>query len=288
MQSPGYTEIASFNDGFVATGTDGRIDRISATGAVIKSDKFPGEKFNCVISSGKIIVVAGDRGLIMISDDKGIFRKADSKTNENINSLAMFRNNIIAGADNGEIITGDLKGSFKKTRLGLRGNIVSVSARESDCFGVTDEGEIIRSTDGIKWTITDFNRVYSGYYKTCYFKKILVTEGRIAVIGSHTDGSPAVMLSTQGNVWTERSLIYNDDQGYSAFLEVSPNDIVYDEAGEQFWMMCNKGKVMQLPSCNHCNKVTGVTDVNLSGSAINGAVLMIVGEKFVIKAISLF
>jgi hypothetical protein len=287
QSSVGYTAIAQFNDGFIATGTDGRIDRISSSGAVVKSDKFAGEKFNCVTTFEKTILVAGDRGAIFLLDEKGIFRKQDSKTNEKINTLLIFRNSIIAGADQGVIITGDMKGSFKRTRLALRGNIVSLSARESECFGVTDEGEIIHTSNGIKWEITDFNKAYAGYYKTSYFTKILVTENRIAIAGKHNDDSPVLLLSTQGNVWTERTLVYSDDQGYNSILEDSPNDIIYNESEDMFYLACNRGRVFQLPSCNHCNKLVIVSEENLFGISSNDSILMIVGENFIIKSISL-
>ena len=198
QNSGGYKAVARYEDGFIAAGADGRIDRITISGAVTKSEKFPGEKFNCIISWDKIIIAAGDRGTLLSSNETGIFHKVDSNTGENINSLSLFRGIIIGVTDHGEIISGDGKGSFKKTRLPLKGNIVSVSARESDCFGVTDEGEIIRTADGIKWDIIDFNKVYSGYYKTSYFTKVLVTDNRIAIVGIHNDGSPCINVINPG------------------------------------------------------------------------------------------
>jgi hypothetical protein len=287
QDSGGYKAIARYEDGFIAAGTDGRIDRITVSGAVIKSEKFPGEKFNCIISDGKKVIAGGDRGILLLSFEKGIFRKVDSNTKENINSLSLFRGIIIAGTDHGEIISGDGEGSFKRTRLPLKGNIVSVSARESDCFGVSDEGEIIHSVDGIKWDIIDFNKVYSGYYKTSYFTKVLVTDNRIAITGIHNDGSPVLILSTLGNVWTERPLIYTDDQGYKNVLEETPNDIIYNDSEDQFYLACSKGKVMQLPACNQCNKLAVISEENLMGISFNDNTIVIVGGNFLIKAVSL-
>jgi hypothetical protein len=287
QDSGGYKAIARYEDGFIAAGTDGRIDRITVSGAVIKSEKFPGEKFNCIISDGKEVIAGGDRGILLLSIERGIFRKVDSNTKENINSLSLFRGIIIAGTDRGEIISGDGKGSFNKIRLPLKGNIVSVSARESDCFGVSDEGEIIHSVDGIKWDIIDFNKVYSGYYKTSYFTKVLVTDNRIAITGIHNDGSPVLMLSTLGNVWTERPLIYTDDEGYKNVLEETPNDIIYNDSEDQFYLACSKGKVMQLPACNQCNKLAVISEEDLMGISFNDNTIVIVGGDFLIKAVSL-
>jgi hypothetical protein len=287
-QTPeGFNTITRYRDEFIAAGSDGRIDWISASGTVIKSEKFTGEKFNSIISDGITVITAGDNGTIYVSSEKGGFRKIDSDSKENINSLALFRGKIIAGSDHGEIISGDLIGSLKSTKLAVKGNIVSVSAGESGCFGVTDEGEIIHSVDGIKWNITDFNKVYSGYYKTCYFTKILVTENRIAVIGKYHDGSPVFMLSTLGNVWSERTLIYNDNQGFKNILVDSPNDIIYDPSGDIFYIVFNKGKVMQLPSCNQCNKVIEISGEDLKGISFNENTLMIIGGNFLINTVSI-
>jgi|WetSurMetagenome_2_1015567.scaffolds.fasta_scaffold04791_1 hypothetical protein len=283
----GYNAVARYKDGFVAAGADGRIDMITISGVITKSVKFPGEKFNCIISNDKFIIAAGDRGTLLAADETGLFRHIESNTGENINGLAVFRGIIVGVTDHGEIISGDGKGSFKKSRLPLKGNIVSVSSRESDCYGVTDEGEIIRTADGIKWDIIDFNKVYSGYYKTSYFTKVLVTDNRIAIAGIHNDGSPVLLLSTQGNVWTERPLIYTDDQGYKVILEDSPNDIIYNDSEDLFYLVCNKGKVMQLPSCNHCNKVVVISTEDIEGIAFNDKIMVIVGGNFLIKVVSL-
>jgi hypothetical protein len=283
----GFKAVTRYGDGFIAAGTEGRIDMISASGTITKSEKISGEKFNSILSDGLMVIAAGDKGTIFISSEQGAFRRINSNTDANINSLAIFRGKIIGGSDHGEIISGDFIGSFKRTKLDLRGNIVSISSRESDLFGVTDEGEIIHTIDGIKWTITDFNKVYSGYYKTCFFTKILVTENRIAIIGKHYDGSPVLMLSTQGNVWTERTLIYTDDQGFKNILDDLPNDIIYNDSEDMFYIVCIKGKVMQLPSCNQCNKVIDISSEDLIGISFNENTLMIVGEKFLIKAVSL-
>ncbi len=286
-RSKGYKAITRYEDGFIAAGSDGRIDKISSSGAIIKSEKFPGENFNSILSDDKRVIVAGDKGTILISSEEGIFNKFDSNTKENIHSLTLFKGEIIAGSDHGEIISSDEKGYFRRTRLALKGNIVSVSSNISECFGVTDEGEIIHSVDGINWDITNFNQVYSGYYKPCYFTKVLVTENRIAITGSHDDDSPVLMFSNQGRVWTERLLNYTDDKGDKGFLTAIPNDIMYDESGDYFYLACSNGKVIQLPSCTQCNKLARVSTEDLEGISSNGNTMMIVGGNFLIKDVSL-
>jgi hypothetical protein len=283
----GYKGITRYENDFVAAGSEGRIDRISQSGKLIRSDKFPGEIFNCIASDNKMIVAAGDNGIILISPDGKGFRKIESNTDNDINSVAIFNNTIIAGADHGEIVLGDVQGRFRNTRPGIKGNVVSVSAGRADCYGVTDEGEIIHSRDGINWEIFDLNQVYKGFYQPGHFTKILVTGDRIAVTGFRDDGSPFLMFSSQGKVWTERVLNYIDDNEIQCTLSDLPNDIMYDEADDQFFIAFNDGKLMELSSCPHCNKLTVISGEDLTGLSSDENILMIVGSNFFIKALKI-
>ena len=283
----GYSAVIRYEDGFMAASSGGRLDIISVSGKVLKSEIFQGENFNSMLSCNQLVIVAGDNGTILISSEGGKFRKVDSGTNKNINSLALFNGKIIAGADQGEIVTGDGREYFRNLHLALKGNIVSVSASTSECYGVTDEGEIIHSADGINWNILDFNQTYSGFYKPCYFTRVLVTENRISIAGIQKDGTPVFLLSNQGNVWIEKTLYYTDDQEIPGFLTDSPNDIFYDASQDQFFLACTKGKLMKLPSCSQCNKLAILTEEDLTGISSNENTMLIVGGNFFIKAINL-
>ena len=287
VRSSGYQSIASLGDEFIAVGSAGRIDRISISGKVQKTEQIEGENFNCVLADNQKTIVAGDHGSIYISLDKGVFRKVNSESKNNINAIALFRGFVIAGTDEGIILLGDVKNSFRKTFIPANGNIVALSATNSDCYGVTDEGEIIHTVDGVNWDVFNFNEVYAGFYKPCKFTSVLVTENRIAVAGVRNDGSPVLLFSTQGNVWTDRTLNYTDDQGSAYFPTDSPNSIYYDKDLDLFFLVFDKGKLMKIPSCSHCNKLAQVSTANLTGISGNGKTLVMVGENFYIKAVSL-
>jgi len=286
FKSSGYRAIAGYGDGFIAAGSEGRIDWISDSGKLVKSEKYPGESFNCLTADNQQIVVAGDHGILRVSSNKGIFRKINSGTDKNINSIALFKGLIIAATDDGVILSGNGKGSFRKTYLAVNGNIVSLSSRASDCYGATDDGEIIHTTDGINWDVFDFNEVYAGFYKPCSFTSIIVTENRMAAAGMRNDGSPVLMFSSQGNVWTDRTLNYTDDQGNAHFPTEVPNNIYYDAERDLFFLAFNKGILMKIPSCSHCNKLVQVSAKNLQAISGNSNSLMIAGENFFIQPIN--
>jgi hypothetical protein len=281
----GYITVTTFEDGFIAAGSGGRIDRISLSGEVLKSEIYKGEAFNCMFSHDRLVIAAGNNGTIMISSDGNTFRKTESGTAKNINSVAFFKGKIIAGADGGEINIAEVNGSGEKVSLPLRGNIVSLAAGASECYGVTDKGEIIHSADGFHWDIVDFNQVYSGYYKECSFRKVVLSETSILIAGVRIDGIPVLLFSDYGNVWAEKNLFYTDDNGVPGVLEDNPNDVIYDSQEDQFFLACSNGKLMKLNSCPQCNKMTILSHEDLTGIASNGNTLLIVGENYFIQSI---
>ncbi len=282
----GYRTIIEYHNGFLAAGSGGRIDWISSSGKVIRSERFPDEDFNCLLIQDRQVVAAGDHGSILVSSDDGEWQKMESGTGKNIHSLASFNGMILAGADNGLVLCCGKNGTFDSIPLPLKGNIVSLSARPADCYGVTDAGEIIRTRDGMNWDVLDFNQKYSGFYGTCYFRKVLVTENRIAVAGVRDDGLAVLFFSHLGGVWTERSLSYTDNLGKTNYLTNAPNDILYDKLEDEFFLACDEGKLIRLLSCTQCNILIILSGDDLEAITGNGGNLVITGENFFLQTMN--
>ena len=103
----GYNSVTGYNDMFLAAGSEGRIDWITSSGNITRTESFPGEDLNCIISDNKNIIAAGEKGIIRISVNGKSFGKVESGTDADINSVIIFKSKIIAGADRGIIIMGD-------------------------------------------------------------------------------------------------------------------------------------------------------------------------------------
>jgi hypothetical protein len=281
-----YFNVVSQADWFIAITNDGRIDWISDNGTVIKTKSIEGEEFQTALINNQQLIVAGVQGSIFYFEKDADFQLIESGTTQTINCLAQFKNQIIAGYDNGELQIGNPGEPFKNIRLAVKGNIVSISSNALNCYGVTNRGEIIHTNDGLNWTIFDFNKVYDGYYNACSFEKVLVTPNQIAVIGKNVDGAPVLFFSSAGNVWSERTLTYTDEQGFNAKLSEIPNDIYYDSLKDQFILLCSNGIIMTIPSCSHCNKLYKITDKNLRGISGNEHAVILVGDNNFIKIIN--
>jgi len=283
----GYRDIIFYYGNFLAVGTDGRIDNISNSGEK-KPVVCPNRNnLNCIACSRQVVVVGGDKGTILFSSDGKDFSTIESGVNVKINGISSGNGLFVAGAEGGIILISNNGSSWSSIITEARGNIVSVTINDSFFIGITDIGEILTSKDGFNWKIKDYNKEYSGYNKSCVFKKVLSTNNRIVIIGKHYDNSPVVLFSSLGNVWTERSLVYEDDQGMIQFLKNEPNAITYDSVRDQFFLACAEGEIFNLPSCTKCNVSIKVSENDLLSIICENDLLLSVGEGFSINILRL-
>jgi len=282
-----FREILLYKDNFFAFGTEGRIVRVDRAGKVNPISSPDSLNLNCAAGYNQMLIVAGDDGTILYSYDGIGFSAGESGTDNDINGIAGKNGLIVAGADNGTILVSTNGMSWSTINTGTKGNIISLTANNSFFIGISDKGEIIRSDDGFNWQSTDYNKLYAGYNKYCFFRKILAGQNSIVIIGTHDDGSPAVLFSTLGNVWTERVLVYDDDNGTMQFLQERLNDITYDPDRDQFVLACDGGVLFTLPTCTKCNTYARVTNVNLSAVAYADNSLAVAGEDYSLKIIRL-
>ena len=286
-EAKGYRDITVFEDQFVAVGTFGRIDRIARSGKITPVANAIKEDLNGVIYDNKTIIAVGNGGTILVSTDGQTCRKIESGTTKNINSITSFSGILVAASEKDIILIPEDGNKCRNIHLSIKGEIISVSAGTSACFGVTDKGEIIRTSDAVNWDIFDYNLKYAGYNKPCSFKDVLLAGNRIAIIGEHEDGTPAVLFSSLGNLWTERALNYTDDNGVMGILTNLPNDISYDSIEDQFFIACANGEILSLPSCSKCNKLYTVTGKDLYGINNSENTLIIVGADYFVNTIKI-
>jgi hypothetical protein len=276
----GYDDIVFFQGNYIAVGTGGRIDCITQSVEKTPLDTSCRFDLHCAYANDKIFLAAGDRGNILYSTDGKNFHTADSDTKTSINTITCKNGMFIAGADSGTIL-GSMDGiSWSKIQTNIRGNILSLSSNESFFIGVTDAGEIIKSIDGKTWGIEDYNEKYAGYNASSMFRKILAGPNNIMIIGKHSDGSPSILFSTLGSVWTERPPIYQDEQGAVQGLSKTPNGITYDADRDQFVIACDDGELLALPPCAKCNKWAKISDVDFQSIIYHDNSFLIVGEEF--------
>lgn len=283
QSASGYRALIGCEEGFLAAGSAGRVDRIGPDGALKKTVQLAPVELRALLAFDSLELVAGASGSLFCAINHTDFLKVETGTDDTIFCLARFKGRILAGSEEGLLLETDATLKFKTNRLAVEGNLVSLSANESDCFGVTDKGEIVHSTDGIQWSILDFNEYYAGYYPACRFVAVLAMEHQIAIIGVHLDGTPALLLSNGGTVWGERTLSYSDSNGRPGMLTELPTSLCYDAEEDQLFLTCTKGTILSVPACSHCNKMLKVSETDLTGIAQKDFKWLVVGHDFYSK-----
>lgn len=278
--TPGYRDVVFDGSRFIAAGSGGKIDIIDAIGKKTSVPVASSANINSVISGDQVCIAAGDRGTLLFGSGESQFSAVSSGIDKDINCITFFRDLWIAGADDGLLLFSKNGKTWTLNQTGFKGNVVSLDCNNSFCFGVTDKGEIIKSSDGLNWEAKDYNKDYEGYNLSCSFRKIIVLQNRIMIIGIHEDHSPAVLYSSLGNVWTERLLSYKDENGIMGMLSEEPNDIAYDPETDQFLVACNNGVIFTLPSCSHCNMLYKVTDNNIRSITKGNDMFILTGDNF--------
>ncbi|MFZ0280503.1 MAG: hypothetical protein WAL29_02545, partial [Bacteroidales bacterium] len=76
---------------------------------------------------------------------------------------------------------------------------------------------------------------------------------------------------------------YADDNGFWEFFNEIPNSILYDEAGDRYFLACNRGTLLLLPACIQCNKVTRVSEKDLRGLSFNGNKMLVAGDDYFVR-----
>lgn len=279
MATTGYRATVAHAEGYLALDSAGIVDWVLQDGAVYKTATLPATDLRCVLSTPESIVVGGANGALFVSKNNESFTRVDCKTDFTQHSLALFNDKVLIGSDQGMLYSYDKHGVVTSIQLPLKGNIRSLCARPTDCFGVTDEGEIIRSTDGKEWTVFDFNEYYKGYYDASSFTRVASSDDRIFVTGTKQNGEPIVIFSSEGTVWVERTVTYNDEQGRITTLETPIYDMAYDINTDLFVLTCANGLLMTIPSCSHCNKAFYLSYDHLTGVARNKETFLIVGTN---------
>ncbi|WP_319501361.1 hypothetical protein [uncultured Draconibacterium sp.] len=278
--------VTAFGDGFAAVSKNGSIKRISDDGKLVQSQAMQNVTFNTVAASEEYLVAAAVDGTIYYAKEDWGFKPIHSGTVKTVNCLTLFKNKVLAGYNSGELQIGSLDEKLEFANVELTGDILSLSSNEAYCYGLTNHGEIFYTSNGTEWNVIDFNEMYKGYYQTCTFSKILVTQNQIAVVGENTDGEPVLYFSSKGSVWTERPLVYTDEEGFKAKLNEIPRDIFYDTTHDQYLLLMEHGRLMTIPSCSHCHQLYKITEAEIQTISGNDKNIILVGENDYVQLIN--
>lgn len=276
----GYISAVYDGEAFLATGTGGRLDRISVDKNV-KNIPVPTDNslLKIFILNGRTMI-SGTGGVILYSDDSVNFKLGNTGITSTIYEITFFSGNYFACADNGVILSSKDGMTWKQIQSGTANNIVSIASNGLMVMAITNESEIISTSDGVTWKINNFNKEYEGYYDPYIFTSIKSIGEAFFIVGHWMEdpGTPNVMSSTTGEVWLPQSLYDIDGIDYDSPVSIKINAIDFDQ--DQILAACDGGRILTISNCYKCHKIEKYLDADIKDIALGGDKLIIVGDDY--------
>lgn len=273
-QAMGYLDAAAYGDGFLAVGTQGRLDQISAGGGVTQLDSgMDGALSQVAVRQADAVAVGENGGIRLTQGEQPVV--LELPVDAALHSVCFFQSRCFLGGEAGTLLSStDLK-LWNTEKLPVSGNVTGLAATQQQCMAATDRGELAVTTDGSHWTVLDYNEYYA---KQVRFTGIIQDGTMFWAYGTEADGTAMVVMSTMGSVWTERVLEVYDQNQVIDGGEKPIADMAFD--GQQEIAVFGTETALILPECIQCNLLETVSELPVSAVACNGETVLFAGADY--------
>ena len=272
-----YLDVEALGDGFAVLKAVGKIDIYNSASeqtSTIQTEGVSGAKFMCSVSDA--LVIAGESSLSCLLD--GRWLPMDVPESSRITCLTAFYGGVMAASEDGKLL---FWGSpFDKAQIiktEVSGRFIDMDSFADRCYAVTDRSEIVSIGLGLQPSTFDFNAYYSEYYGEIDIVSVAAGATSVCITGNRGDESPAAFISSNGNVWSERTFDYLES-GSQKYMDKKTITAAYREYDDCYVILCEEGVIFHLPACSHCNYPIFSNSGRLTSLAFNGKSFMAVGE----------
>lgn len=277
----GYTAAAQLGDGFIACGTGGRIDAISIEGEVTTLDSGTTEKLNSVFTEGDNVLVSGDHGTLLLSNDAGAsFRQVKTGASADLNGAVVYADAMFAAGEDGVIYRQGSAG-WKKIPMETDHEIISLVATNYCVVAITAETDVYYSEDGEEWEYMNFNEDYEGLYPPYVFTRAVGAGETFFVLGYQADNPelPLIMFTETTQVWMQKEMMKINDQPVTGEENIHIHDISFNV--DQIVGAIDDGRVLAITECSVCNEEMQLDEQkDLWATASSEKGVLVCGEDF--------
>lgn len=270
-----YYDAISWKDGFLAAGSQGRVTRIGLDGSSELLLETHEDTFLDIAAGGGTAAAISLSGTVAAVDEGGEIVTYSAKEGHTYSSICFFRGQWLTGGSGGWLLQAADLSTWQPLEVPISGTITGLAATEDRCIGVTDQGEIFTSADGIHWSVLNYNEYYQ---QSISLQGIEALDAMFWAYGTRPDGTSTLILSMEGGVWLERSLILEGQSQQADLSRLEIGGLCSD--GEQAIAALSDGTALTMPSCAVCNKLTRIADWQLEAAAYNGGKLLFAGEGY--------
>lgn len=280
VEQEGYRAVCDAGTAYIAVGTGGRIDRIKSDKTVTGLPSVTTVCLNDVISANGTDVAVGDGGVILFAQNGGDFKAAKRVTQKSLYGVTAFQGAFWAVGEDGVLLLSYDGEHWELEDSGIKNNILSISANDNMCMAVTRESQILMSADGANWNVTDYNALYEGYSELLWFHGIRACGTSFIITGEYKNdpGSPAILSSETGEVWSECAFMKINGKSVEEFFPLIVNAVAVD--WDQLVAACDGGKLLTVTGCSECHKLDILCNQNINDLASANGFLALVGNGF--------
>lgn len=273
--STGYRAVVAWDMDFLAVGDGGRVTILSVDGTRRELSAPTAVSLRDVFVRDGSAWIVGDDGTVLTLTGETFHVRAAAEATD-LFALAWFDGEWFLGGRGGTLYRGTGDGDWTRVPLSITGDVVGLAAGERRLIGVTAAGETFVYTARDGFSVQDYSAVTGD---SVVFRAIACDNAGLTFWATavRADGSPALLHTTYGGIWAERSLTYMDGAGYDP-SGLSVRGIA--PAGQQMIVACGNGQLLTLPDCVECNKLQRLGDASLAAVCYNGGAVAAVGEEF--------
>ena len=272
-----YLDVEAFGEGFAVLKADGKIDLYNSASeltSTIQTEGVNGARFMCSVSDA--LVIASETSLSCLLDDRWL--PMDVPETSRITCLTAFYGGVMAASEDGKLLFwGSPFDKAQTLKAEVSGRFVDIDSFEDRCYAVTDRSEIVSIGLGLRPSTFDFNAYYSEYYGKIDIVSVAAGATSVCITGNRSDESPAAFISSNGNVWSERTFDYLDG-GSQKYMDKKTITAAYRKYDDCYVLLCEEGVIFHLPACSHCNYPIFSNSGRLTSIAFNGKSFMAAGE----------
>ncbi len=281
QRAEGYLCAVPMGDGFLACGTGGRLDAISAAGEVTSLDCGTTEDLTNIFLDGSRILLSGTNGTLLLSQDGGkSFEKLETGATGDLNAVAFYRDAVFAAGEGG-IIYRQNPGGWEPIQMDSENEIISLVATNYCVAAITAQTDVYIAADGMNWTQYNFNEFYDGLYPRYVFSKAVSAGGTVFVLGHHEENpnTPLIMFTELGDVWMSKELTEVNGEPLNPEQDMQVNDICFSI--DQIVGVMNGGRILNITDCVVCNEEKDLdVDNDLWAAAAGQEGVLVCGEDF--------
>lgn len=279
----GYYDAVYIGDGFLAAGSNGRLDHIGTDGTVSQIDISTEQNLFCLYAEdGAPVVLGGANGTVLYSGDGLSFTEGGIDTHDDIFDVTRFKGVYYAALEQGQLYSSADGTSWQPVGLDteLSGDIISVDANDELIIAITAESDILISVDGTSWQHQNFNENYEEFYEPYIFSGIQNMGSTFFIYGQSAEmpEAPFVMFSSMADVWIFKPFSEINGQAHTEYFPLTINDIGY--CGDQIVAACDDGRLLTITECSVCHQMMELDNQKLYAVATGGGMLLAAGEDF--------